>query len=296
MLIGQALATRAEFRNFDVDGTRLGALSWTGILGAPCVVAVHGITSNAWVWDPLAHHLAGTADLVAIDLRGRGRSFDAPEPYGIERHADDVASIVEQLGGPVVLIGHSMGAFVVEMVAERRPELVRDLVLVDGGTPLAPPADGDVDAALDRMLGPGIERIRTVWPDRVSYHAMWASHPAFGEGISPDLERNLLADLIEVEDGFRTAVRESAVRVDGHDMLTNDDVRHLLDRRQQPTTIVRAEFGMLGAPPPFITDDVRARYPQHRWVDAPGRNHYTVLNSAAGASLVAQALRDILID
>lgn len=296
MTIGPTVAARAEFLDVAVDGANLGALSWTGLLGAPTVLAVHGITSNAWVWDPLAHHLAGAADLVAVDLRGRGRSFDAPGRYGIEQHAADVASIIDQLEGPLVLLGHSMGAFVVEMVAERRPELVRDLVLVDGGTPLAAPVDGDIDAALHRMLGPDIERIRTIWPDRVSYQAMWAGHPAFEEGIGPDLERNLLADLIEVEGGFRPAVSESAVRTDGCDMLTNDEVRHLLDRRRQPTTIVRAEFGMLGTPPPFITDDVRSRYPQHRWIDAPGRNHYSVLNSAAGASLLAQTLRDILID
>ena len=53
---------------------------------------------------------------------------------------------------------------------------------------------------------------------------------------------------------------------------------------------------MLGTPPPFIGEDVRAHYPQHRWIEAPGRNQYTVLNSAAGASLVAQTLRDISID
>jgi lipase len=247
------------------------------------------------VWDPLAHHLARAADLLAVDLRGRGRSHLAPAPYGIEQHADDIASIVEQLGGPLVLVGHSMGAFVVEMVAERRPELVRDILLVDGGTPLAAPADGDLDAALERMLGPGLERIRTVWPDRVSYHAMWAGHPAFSEGIGPDLERNLLADLIEVDGGFRTAVDEAAVRVDGHDMLANPRVRALLDRRRQPTTIIRAEFGMLGGPPPFITDDVRARYPQHHWIDAAGLNHYTVINSASGAALVARTLRDMLL-
>lgn len=290
------MSSRAEFLSYAVNDAHLGALFWVGLVGAPTVVAVHGITSNAWAWDPLAHHLAGTADLVAVDLRGRGRSYDEPGPYGIGQHAADVASIVEQLGGPLVLVGHSMGAFVVEMVAERRPELVRDLVLVDGGTPLPPPADGDLDAALDRLLGPDIERIRTVWPDRVSYQAMWAGHPAFSEGISPDLQRNLLADLVEVDGGFRTAVSESAVRADGHDLLGDDDVRFLLDRRTRPTTIVRAQFGMLGTPPPFIADDVRARYSLHRWIDAPGCNHYSVINSAAGASLVARALRDVMVD
>ena len=288
------MAARAEFVDFDVEGATLGALRWAGLGGAPTVVAVHGITSNAWVWDPLAHHLAGAAELIAVDLRGRGRSVDAPTPYGIGQHAADIASIVEQIGGPLVLVGHSMGAFVVEMVAERRPELVRDLLLVDGGAPLAEPPDGDVDVALEELLGPGLERIRTVWPDRVSYHSMWASHPAFGDGISPDLERNLLADLVEVEGGFRTAVDEGAVRTDGRDMLADPEVRTLLDRRHRPTTIVRAEFGMLGGPPPFIADDLPSRYPQHHWIEAPGLNHYTVLNSATGAALVAQTLREIL--
>jgi hypothetical protein len=125
---------------------------------------------------------------------------------------------------------------------------------------------------------------------------MWASHPAFADGISPDLERNLLADLVEVDGGFRTAVDEAAVRADGHDLLADHEVRTLLDRRTRPTTIIRAELGMLGSPPPFITDDVRAAYRQHRWIEGPGLNHYTVLNSAAGASLVAQTLREILID
>ena len=288
------MAARAEFIDFPVEGATLGALRWAGLSGAPTVVAVHGITSNAWVWDPLAHHLAGAAELVAVDLRGRGRSFDAAPPYGIGQHAADIASIVDQLGGPLVLLGHSMGAFVVELVAERHPRLVRDLLLVDGGAPLAAPTDGDVDAALEDLLGPGLERIRTVWPDRVSYHSMWASHPAFSDGISPDMERNLLADLIEVDDGFRTAVSEQAVHTDGRDMLADPGVRTLLDRRRRPTTIVRAEFGMLGAPTPFITDEVRARYPRHRWIEAPGLNHYTVLNGAAGAALVAQTLREIL--
>jgi len=113
------------------DGATLGALRWPGLEGAPTVVAVHGITCNAWAWDALAHHLAGAAHLVAVELRGRNRSYDAPAPYGIAQHAADIASIVEQLGGPLVLVGHSMGAHVVEMVAEQRPELVRDIVLID---------------------------------------------------------------------------------------------------------------------------------------------------------------------
>ena len=293
------MAQRPEFLEFRIDATddvTLGALRWPGLLGTATIVVVHGITSNAWVWDPVAHHLAGGAEIIALDLRGRGRSFDAPGPFGIRRHADDVAAVIEQLGSPALVVGHSMGAFVALMAAERHPDVVSDVVLVDGGTPLPRPTgpDVDLDAVLDSTLGPGIERITTTWPDRVSYQAMWASHPAFVDGISPDLERNLLAELVAVDGGFRVGVSEAAVRQDGRDLLADDEVRTLLDRRRERTTIVRAEFGMFGEPPGFIPPEERDRYPQHHWVEGPGLNHYTVMNSSNGAALVADAVRQNL--
>ncbi len=287
------MGQRPEFLEFDVDGVTLGALAWPGLLGTPTVVAVHGLTSNAWAWDPTAHHLAGGARLVAIDLRGRGRSFTAGGPFGLRQHADDVVAVIERLGAPVVVIGHSMGASVALLAAERHPDAIGDLVLVDGGTPLRR-GDDDPDTMLERTLGPAMERLRTIWPDRVSYQAMWARHPAFVDGIGPDLERNLLADLVEVDGGFRTAVDETAVRIDGAELFGDDEIATLLDRRSDPVTIVRAEFGLMGEPPPLIPAGVRDRYPDHRWIEAPGLNHYTVLASPAGATLVADALRETL--
>ena len=254
------MARRPEFLDFTVGTDQLAALRWPGLLGTPTIVAVHGITANAWAWDPFAHHLAGGAQVVALDLRGRGQSLETAGPYGIRRHADDVAAVIEQLDGPAFVLGHAMGAVVALMVAQRHPDLVRDIVLVDGGPPLPCPGgpDLDLDEVLDTLLGPDIRRISTIWPDRVSYHAMWAAHPAFGHGIGPDLERNLLTELVEVDDGFRVAVSEEAVRQDGRELLADHEVRELLDRHEAPVTIVRAEFGMLGSPPPLITE-ARAR-------------------------------------
>lgn len=205
------MAQAPEFLTFDVDGDELGALRWEGDAGVPTIVAIHGITANAWSWDPVAHHLAGAAHLVAIDLRGRGRSFEAPGHFGIRRHADDVAAVIEQLGGPVLVAGHSMGAYVALMLARRHPESVGELVLVDGGTPL--PLDGanSIDEVLETTLGPALDRLTKVWPDRSSYLAMWSNHAAFADGISTDLARDLLADLVEVDGGFRAAVAASAV-------------------------------------------------------------------------------------
>ncbi|HYN31690.1 MAG TPA: alpha/beta hydrolase [Ilumatobacteraceae bacterium] len=290
------MAQRPEFLEFRIDGSTLGALRWPGLIGTPTIVAAHGITSNAWAWDPVAHQLAGAVELVALDLRGRGRSFGAPGPFGIRQHADDVAAVIAQLGAPTPIVGHSMGAFVALMAAERHPDLVSDVLLIDGGTAIPRPngPDVDLDAVLDSTLGPGIERITKTWPNRVSYQAMWASHPAFVDGISPDLERSLLAELVDVDGGFRVAVSETAVRQDGRDLLADEEVRTLLDRRTERTTIVRAEFGMFGEPPGLVTPEARDRSPQHRWVEAAGLNHYTVINSSNGAALVADVIRQSL--
>jgi len=290
------MTTRPYFWSFELPEATIGALHWEGIEGAPTVLAIHGITANAWHFDPLAHRLAGGAELIAVDLRGRGRSHTCSGPFGIRRHAADVVRIVGELGRPVTVVGHAMGAYVALMAAEHAPDLFRNVVLVDGGAPLPDVVDDDVDAALEATLGPAIARLRTTWPDRVSYQTMWSQHPAFSDGLGIDLERNLLADLVEVDGGFRTAVNEAAVMIDGRDLLVDDAVRSLLASRNEPTTVLRAPNGLMGTPPPLIADDVVAGLPQHHWVNVPDTNHYTILLGPVGAAAVADALRNEFLD
>lgn len=287
------VTTRPHFVTVDGASGALGALRWDGLDGSPTIIAVHGITANAWHFDPLTHHLAGAAHVIAVDLRGRGRSVDHPGPYGIVEHGADVAALAEAIAGRVIVVGHSMGAYVTLAAAELT-SAIDDIVLVDGGTPLPVPDDADLDEVIDATLGPAIERLRTLWLDRVSYQSMWAGHPAFVEGISIDLERNLLADLVEVDGGFRTAVREAAVRIDGRQLFGDDHVRGLLGRRRDPTPIVRAPAGLDGAPPPLISDEVVAQFPEHRWIDVADTNHYTVLLGSRGAAAVADVVRTSL--
>jgi pimeloyl-ACP methyl ester carboxylesterase len=275
-----------------VDSTELGCVRWRGPVGAPVAVAVHGITANAWSFGTVAEHLDGELVMVAVDLRGRGASSDAPPPYGIRSHADDVAAVIARLGAaPAVIVGHSMGAHVALMCAELHPEAVAGLVLVDGGPPLPVDPGKTADEALDGLLGPAIARLRKVWPDRVTYHAMWSSHPAFAEGLTPEMERYVLSDLVPCDGGFHSNVSEEAVRADGRDMLTDPEVRGLFDRRRDPLTVIRAETGLMAVPPPFVDGRFVAEYPQHDWRFVPGSNHYSVLFGDQGAAEIADAVR-----
>jgi pimeloyl-ACP methyl ester carboxylesterase len=88
--------------------------------GTP-IVLVHGITESRRSWDPLLERLAGSHDVLAVDLRGHGES-EASEPYDVITLASDVHEVVEALGieNPL-LIGHSLGGTVVSAYAAMYP-------------------------------------------------------------------------------------------------------------------------------------------------------------------------------
>lgn len=108
---------------------------WTGAGagGSPprTFVLVHGIGMGRIVFDGVAEELAPHGRVLAVDLPGFG---DSPEPGGsasLEETAAFVAGFIRaEVGGPVVLVGHSMGTQIVAEIALHRPELVDALVLI----------------------------------------------------------------------------------------------------------------------------------------------------------------------
>jgi pimeloyl-ACP methyl ester carboxylesterase len=106
------------------------------IAAAPYVL-VHGLASNARLWDGVARRLADAGrNAVAVDLRGHGRSGKPDTGYDFATIAGDLRSLIVALGhefGRPVLAGQSWGASVVLDFAVRHPDLVRGIVLVDGG-------------------------------------------------------------------------------------------------------------------------------------------------------------------
>lgn len=280
-----------EVVRVDVGDVELGVVRWRADPGAPVVFAVHGFSGNAWSWSAVARHLEGRVSLVAVDLRGRGFSHDVDGPFGIRQHADDVATVVEQFNArPAVVAGHSMGAYVALAAAERHPDSVADIVLVDGG-PSIPIATGDEpETRLEDLLGGAITRLGRIWPDRVTYRSGWTDHPAFSDLMSPEVERYALSDLVEVDGGFASCVSERGVRIDGVELLVDPELRTMLERREG-TRIVLAESGLdTGAP--LVDDATVAALPRHRWQRIPNTNHYSVLLGDPGAAAIADELID----
>lgn len=134
------------------DGTRIAF--WRSGDGPPLLL-VHGATADhATTWRLVLPELERRFTVYAMDRRGRGASGDAPV-YDLLREAEDVAGVIDAIGGPVNVIGHSYGGLCA-LEASLLTTNLRRLVLYEGvplrGADLYPP--GIIDR-LETLLGAG---------------------------------------------------------------------------------------------------------------------------------------------
>ena len=125
------------------DGLRLRILEWSWPENSPGspLLLVHGLASNARLWDGPARHLAHMGHAVtAIDLRGHGLSDKPEEGYEMSTVVDDIADAINAIYPPrpsaqkPVVLGQSWGGNLVVELAHRHPHLIRGIVAVDGGS------------------------------------------------------------------------------------------------------------------------------------------------------------------
>ncbi|HKX74099.1 MAG TPA: alpha/beta hydrolase [Acidimicrobiia bacterium] len=115
------------------DGIELATWTWPG--ARPQFLLVHGLASNARLWDEVADQLATAGYGVhSVDLRGHGRSDRPSAGYDFATLTTDLSEVIRQLGiAPVVAIGQSFGGNLCLELAAIEPHLVSSLALIDGG-------------------------------------------------------------------------------------------------------------------------------------------------------------------
>jgi pimeloyl-ACP methyl ester carboxylesterase len=284
-----------RLQDVPVSGGQLRVLLWG--TGRRVAVALHGITASVMSWQAVARHMPADWTLAAADLRGRGHSGHLTGPYGLDRHVADVTAVLRHFGGRPVLAGHSMGAFVALLARDAHPELVRRLVLVDGGLPLPVPDGTDTDAVLDAILGPALARLKQTFADTEAYLDFWKAHPALADHWTADVEAYVRYDLTGEQGQLRSRASEDAVRADGRDVLAAKQFEDALFRLKEPTPLLTAPAGMLGEPPGLLPAELvaswRERVPQLRPHLVPDVNHYTIMFDKQGAAAVARAITTV---
>jgi N-formylmaleamate deformylase len=122
----------AVWQSEDIEVNRL-RLHYTRTGGEkPRLVLAHGFSDDGLCWTPVAEALEPDYDVIMVDARGHGRSEGPEQGYGLEDRASDLAGVIAGLGlRRPALLGHSMGAATVLMLAGTRPHLVRAILLED---------------------------------------------------------------------------------------------------------------------------------------------------------------------
>ncbi|MFE4663757.1 alpha/beta fold hydrolase [Streptomyces sp. NPDC056716] len=191
----------------------------------PLTVLLHGLLENSTAWDPVIGRLATTHRVVALDLRGHGRS-PAQTPYDMLTLAEDVHATLDALAPdePPLIVGHSLGGLVATVYATMHP--VRAVVNVDQSLDFV---------EMQRMVLDLVPRLRTAkFPDaldamfaKLEAGALPATASARLSGLrhydrdlvleiwSEGLQRATPAELTELADGLLGAIRAPYLALHG---------------------------------------------------------------------------------
>ena len=189
------------------DGVRLHARDWSG--SGQAVVLLHGLASNARIWDGVASRLAGAGlRVVALDQRGHGASEQPGSGYDFATLGRDLSAALAALGiERPVLAGHSWGANVALQFAADRPGTLAGLALVDGALlGVAEWAAPTLDEARRRLAPPRFAVPLTDWLARAG------RFDAGGSGGQPWV-RDYLRAGVDVDD---QGVARSRFQFDNH--------------------------------------------------------------------------------
>lgn len=117
------------------EGVRLHLNIWDGASDNAPFLLVHGLASNARLWDGVAAHLSDAGHkVVAVDQRGHGRSDKPPGGYDFASVTTDLVAVIDRLAlDRPVAVGQSWGGNVVLELGARSPDAIRGVACVDGG-------------------------------------------------------------------------------------------------------------------------------------------------------------------
>ncbi|WP_378733490.1 alpha/beta fold hydrolase [Nocardia brasiliensis] len=212
----------------------------------PTVLALHGVTGHGKRWEHLATNHLPDVRVIAPDLRGHGRSSSLP-PWTFESVVEDLVELLAaESAAPVTVVGHSFGGACALHLANRHPDLVRRLVLIDPAIAVDPERIGAIAESL--LASPDYESVARAREDKLA--------SAWGDVASELIEAELTEHLVPTEHG-RVGWRMSLPAITSYwGQLARPFV---LPPANLPTVLVQA----MKVQPPFVTPAFRAALTEH---------------------------------
>jgi pimeloyl-ACP methyl ester carboxylesterase len=235
------------------------------------LVLLHGGIGSGEMFAAVLPALAAQRRVIVVDLPGHGRSADPGGPFRPEAMADDVAELIERLGGAADVLGYSLGGHVALRLAIQHPERVRNLVLIS----IAAARDGnhpEVIEAMDQMTpevaepmkqSPAYELYTRIAPDPAGWNTLIAK----------------TSESLKVDYDLRSEIPEITART----LLVYADADSI-----RPAHIVEF-YGLLGGGLRDAGWDGSSQ-PTNQLAILPGHTHYDMLNSPLLAPAVLRFL------
>ena len=252
---------------------------------APLVLMLHGLSAHLHSFDFIAEQFAGrNLQLVAVDLRGRGRSeITPPGSYGMAAHARDVLEIATLLDADQFdLIGWSMGALIGIAVANLAPQRLRHLVLIDHA--------GKMDAGPIEKITLGLNRLDVV----VNQPSDYLDAIRLAGSISPwspFWDTYYGYELGGYQQGYKPTTSRAACLEDLHDFM-KIDFQMMWKNLTMPTLLVRCQRPVGGG---FIVPESERDLIQQIAPDISVAefefDHYKIMESDTAANTIKEFLR-----
>lgn len=258
------------------------------------IVLVHGLSGTSRWWTRVLDHLAPDLGVIALDVRGRGGSVNAPPPFDLTTLADDITRSLNHFEVErAIIAGYSMGAWVAAIFGQRHADRAERLVLVDGGLPIPFDPDTDPDDVIEAVVGPSLSRLRMEFSAEDEFFDYWKAHPALQRHWDEGMKQALAYELSTVDGGFEVMANPEAITVAARQITVDPETNAAAATVEMPAHLLVVEKGTAdedGGMIPLATAKEAATTNSNLTMEyLPGLNHYTLL-LGAGAGAVASAI------
>ena len=179
----------ASIGTLSCKGAQLQWHLWGEVDTRPLVVLSHGGAMDHHMWAAQVEALSAEFPVLTYDLRGHGHSECQASDYSCEAAAEDLAALLDHIEADgVVLVGHSVGATISQLVAQRRPQRVIGMVGI-----------GAMCATLPATL---VARLRQ------------SANPVALKALGQKRVREMFADMAGVKPEVKAYARSTIARLD----------------------------------------------------------------------------------
>ncbi|QDQ00412.1 alpha/beta hydrolase [Lysinibacillus fusiformis] len=258
-----------KYQSINVNGSALHFADYPGEKGT--IIAVHGLTGNHMQMHYYAELLKGEYRFISVDLKGRGNSAPAPANTGIDLHTQDILALIDALNiERPILMGYSMGAFIMANVASKRQD-IKGVILLDGAATCTDHQRQIVEPSLGRISKPYetadayVEEIKEIY-GRLGVE--WTDHLASVGRYE-----------IEEKDGhWENKSDEEKIQLDFQSFYAYKP-EDVFEHVECPVLLIHSTGNIGAMPALFLTESYieTLKYAKNVWKFTSDSNHYTLV-------------------